>query len=193
MSPRLFHIPVSVHLALEVTKKAQDFASKVVSTVDYSDSNQRSKSKIRRDHYVSKIGEEAARAAFLLFTKEVSEPDYSIYHGQRKSWSPDLRVDGINLAIKTQTRSSSRKYGLSWTFQNSNGRRDPILNQPDSWVCFVEFNDLSREGIECIVFPPFRIKELQFRAPVLSYLKDSKKVVYAADIEKQAHRTGSEV
>ena len=88
MNPRLFREPVSVFLAPEVTRKAKEFAARVVSTVDYSDSNQRSISKIRDDHYVSKIGEETARSVFLIHTHDVSEPDYNIYDGARKSWCP---------------------------------------------------------------------------------------------------------
>ena len=97
----------------------------------------------------------------------------------------DLRVNGVNLTIKFQKRTAGRKYGLSWTFQNSRNRQDPILKKGDAWVCFVEFNDLSATPIECIVFPPFRIKELQFRLPLLGHLREAKKVVYASDLESK--------
>ena len=183
MSIRLFTQALPIILPEEIRSKALDFSTRVIATVDYSDSNQLSRDKIQRDHFVSKVGEEAARAAFIMKTHDVSEPDYSVYMGSKKSWAPDLKVHGIALAIKCQSRSAAKRYGLSWTFQDSEIRKDPILHQPDAWVCFVEYNDENEAQTECIVFPPFQIKELRFRAPLLSHLRTKKKVVYAKDID----------
>ena len=46
--------------------KAKKFAEAVVSTVDYTDSNQSIKTKIKDDHFISKIGEEAVKNRQLL-------------------------------------------------------------------------------------------------------------------------------
>jgi hypothetical protein len=162
-------------------EKARIFAEKVIRTVDYRDSNQFNAAKIQNDHFVSKIGEEATRRVFEYFGKTVEGPDYGIYHGSKKSWDHDLSVDHTGLAVKTQKRSAAKKYGLSWTFQSSGIRRDPILQNPDAWVCFVEFNDKDPFH-ECFVFPPYQIRELTFKDPVLPHLKNKKRVVYAADL-----------
>ncbi len=163
-----------------VVKKASSFADSVISTVDYSDSNQTRQRKIRDDHFISKIGEEAVYRCFKLFTDAVSKPDYKIYSGSKKSWESDLRVEDIPIAVKTQKKSSAEKYGLSWTFQDSPVRHDPILDEPEAWVCFVECDDTAE--YKCTVYPPNQMMDLIFREPKLSHLKGKKKVIYATTV-----------
>jgi hypothetical protein len=170
---------LTIAISSECIAKARDFALNVVKTVEYSDSNQFDTRKISDDHFISKIGEEAVKTAFENAGCAVSPIDYTIYDGKHKSWAADLTIDGIPLAVKTQKFSSAEKYGLSWTFQASAMRNDPILRNPDGWVCFVECNDYC--GFTCRVFPPFQIKYLSFREPRLSHLHGKKKVVYADD------------
>jgi hypothetical protein len=158
-------------------QKAQDFANAVTDTTNYSDSNQNTRLKIINDHFVSKLGEEAAWLVFHRYTS-ISPPDYAIYPLKEKSWKHDLFSSTTGFAVKTQKRSAAKKYSLSWTFQCGALRSDPILHQPKSWVIFVEFDDLSAGAI-CYVYPPFQIEELLFQDPVLHYLKNHKKVVYA--------------
>jgi hypothetical protein len=107
----------------------------------------------------------------------VSGPDYTIYHGKEKSWSDDLYINKIGLAVKTQKRSMAQRFGLSWTFQSGPARCDVILRKPDAWVVFVTYDDIS--GNVCYVYPPFQMKELTLGEPVLEKLKGFKKVVYA--------------
>jgi hypothetical protein len=169
-----------VVLPKNVILKAHEFAHKVVSTTNYSDSNQYSISKIQDDHMISKIGEEAVR---VIYEKEhiVKGPDYAIYFGKQKSWDHDLYVNDEGLAVKTQKRSTAQRFGLSWTFQAGPYRRDSILDQPNAWVCFVEFDDTSSTNT-CYVYPAFQIKELDFKDPILQKLKGFKLVVYAKDL-----------
>jgi hypothetical protein len=161
--------------------KAKNFAKQVTPTVGssgngYRDTNQFNLQKIENDHFVSKIGEEAVRIVFEQCSRKVQGPDYQIYAGKQKSWDSDLYVDGLGLAVKTQATSLAKKFGLSWTFQAGSYRKDPILNNLEAWVCFVEFNEITRQ---CRVYPPYQIKELTFGEPKLDKLKGSKKVVYA--------------
>jgi hypothetical protein len=179
---KLFTYPQKVLIPPELIDLARDFAKKVVATVNYSDSNQSMIEKITDDHFVSKIGEEAVKSVFQKFGKSVIGPDYTIYDGKQKSWEEDLRIAGVPMAVKTQKKSAALKYGLSWTFQSSGFRDDPILNTPDAWVCLVESDDNNR--YECRVFPPYRIKELIFKEPVLKRLKGKKKVIYARDLPR---------
>jgi hypothetical protein len=164
--------------------KAKNFAKQVTPTIGspgsgYRDTNQFNLQKIENDHFVSKIGEEAVRIAFEQCGRKVQGPDYQIYDGKQKSWVSDLYVDGVGLAVKTQATSLAKKFGLSWTFQAGTYRKDPILNQLDAWVCFVEFNETTRQ---CRVYPSYQIKELTFGEPKLDKLKGSKKVVYAESL-----------
>ncbi len=177
---REFTEPVVIRLSPELIDKAKEFAKQVVGTVNYRDSNQSNMQKIQNDHFISKLGEEAVRLVFERYDKTVVGPDYTIYSGKNKSWDEDLTIDSVGLAVKTQKKSAALRYGLSWIFQSSGYRTDPILTSLDAWVCFVECDDNS--DYECKVFPPYQIKELTFKEPKLDYLKGKKRVVYADDL-----------
>ena len=114
-------------------------------TVNYADSNQSIQKKVMDDHFVSKLAEEAVRILFEARECSVIGPDYSVYEAKRKSWDADLKINGLDVAVKTQRRSAADRYGLSWTFQDSPERRDPILDMPDAWVCLVVYEDLKKK------------------------------------------------
>lgn len=155
-----------------------------MSTVDYRDSNQTQLKKIRDDHFVSKLGEEAVRAVFEARNCKVDGPDYEIYKGKEKSWIADLKINDLDVAVKTQRRSAANRYGLSWTFQDSPKRRDPILETPEAWVSFVVFEDTG-PGFECVVYPLLKVRTLVFDPPVLPHLAGKKKVVYLEKLLKR--------
>jgi hypothetical protein len=174
-----FHSPVKILLDRTIIAKAKKFSEDVLHTVDYKDSNQSNTTKIRDDHFISKLGEEAAKKVFEERGNKVMGPDYNIYHKKKKSWRADLMVNEIEVAVKTQKKSAANKYGLSWTFQFSPVRKDPILKNPEAWVCFVECDD---ENFSCTVFPPKKIRQLRMKQPRLQHMLGKKKVVYAADL-----------
>ena len=180
-----FKEPQIVQLPPEAMARATAFADAVTGTVNYRDSNQSVKEKIRDDHFVSKLGEEAVRFVFEGRDCIIQGPDYTIYSGKRKSWDADLKINALDVAVKTQRRSAAKRYGLSWTFQDSPERRDPILDMPEAWVCLVVFEDL-KEGYECLVYPLRKIKQLIFEAPRLSRLVGKKQAVYLETL--QAHK-----
>lgn len=161
----------------EVILRAKTFAEKVTPTTNYSDSNQQQFEKIKNDHFISKLGEEAVKAVFSTFAK-VEGPDYTIYHGKEKSWQEDLFINKTGISVKTQKQSMAKKYGLSWTFQSGVSRKDIVLQKPDAWIVFTAYDDTNSLNI-CEVYPPFQVKELIFGEPVLEYLRAHKKVVYA--------------
>lgn len=172
---KIFKVCLPAPLAL----KAREFADRVVVTTDYSDSNQVSKQKITEDHFVSKLGEESARIVLSKYAT-VTGPDYTIYPAYEKSWSEDLFVDSVGVAVKTQKRSVAARFELSWTFQCGVARRDVILDRPFAWVVFVVYDDLN--PYNCYVFPPYQVNELTFGEPKIWKLKGHKKVVYAKDL-----------
>ena len=179
---RLFLHPITLEVNRMAIRRAEVFADEVIKTVNYRDSNQTNLEKIKNDHFISKIGEEAVKKVFELFKHPVKGPDYRIYKGKNKSWEEDLFIGAEGLAVKTQKQTAAKKYGLSWTFQSSGYRNDPILKDPFAWVCFVACNDESLY-YECTVYPPFQIRELDFKDPKLKYLIGKKKVVYAEDLK----------
>ena len=178
-----FRAPQIIHLPSEAVARAKSFAEAVTATVDYKDSHQTLARKIRDDHLVSKLGEEAARSVFEARNCIVDGPDYSIYNGMQKSWAADLKINGLEVAVKTQRRSAAKRYGLSWTFQDSPSRRDPILSMPDAWVCLVVYEDL-KPGYECVVYPLRKIRQLIFEAPRLQKLVGKKQAVYLETLQK---------
>ena len=178
-----FRTPQVLQLSAEAIERANAFADAVTDTVDYRDSNQSRKKKIHNDHFVSKLGEEAVRMVFEVRNCVVEGPDYTIYQGKEKSWGADLKINDLDVAVKTQRRSAANRYGLSWTFQDSPNRRDPILSMPEAWVCFVVYED-RKPGFECIVYPLRKIKQLIFEPPRLPHLAGKKKTVCMETLQK---------
>src|SRR5512138_2314599 len=95
-----FRTPQIVHLPPEAVTRAQAFADVVTDTVNYRDSHQTLKKKIRDDHFVSKLGEEAVRLVFETRGCVVQGPDYTIYGGKQKSWAADLKINELEVAVK---------------------------------------------------------------------------------------------
>lgn len=178
-----FRTPQTILLPSEVIERAGAFADAVINTVNYRDSNQSRKQKIRDDHFVSKLGEEAVRLVFEARSCLVEGPDYTIYDKKQKSWIADLKVNALDVAVKTQRRSAANRYGLSWTFQDSPKRRDPILSTPEAWVCLVVFEDLKPDH-ECVVYPLRKLKQLIFEPPRLRQLVGKKQAVYLETLQK---------
>ena len=178
-----FRTPQTIHLSPEAIGRANEFADAVTNTVNYRDSNQTLKRKIRDDHFVSKLGEEAVKAVFESRGCFIAGPDYSVYDSKQKSWAADLKINQLEVAVKTQRRSAAKRYGLSWTFQDSPKRCDPILSTPEAWVCLVVCEDLKPE-YECTVYPLRKIKQLIFEAPRLGKLVGKKQAVYLETLQK---------
>jgi hypothetical protein len=174
--------PQVIYLSPEDVARAKTFAQSVIGTVNYRDSNQASKKKIHDDHLVSKLGEEAVRCVFEARKCVVQGPDYSIYESRQKSWAADLRINALDVAVKTQRRSAANRYSLSWTFQDSPKRRDRLLDMPEAWVCLVVYEDL-KPDYECLVYPLRKIKQLIFEAPRLSRLVGKKQAVYLETLQ----------
>src|SRR4029078_2997408 len=104
-----FRKPQIVHLPVEAIGRARAFAQAVTGTVNYRDSNQTQKKKIEDDHFVSKLGEEAVRLVFEIRHCLVEGPDYTIYDRKGKSWAADLKINALEVAVKTQRRSAAKR------------------------------------------------------------------------------------
>jgi hypothetical protein len=178
-----FRTPQIVHLSPQAVARANAFANAVTDTVNYRDSIQTAKKKIYDDHFVSKLGEEAVHLVFEKRNCVIEGPDYTVYESKQKTWAADLRINSLDVAVKTQRRSAANRYGLSWTFQDSPKRRDPILAMPEAWVCLVLYEDL-KPACECVVYPLRMIKQLIFEAPRLRRLVGKKQAVYLETLQE---------
>ena len=179
MNLRFYTKPFRINLEPSEINRALQFAQQVTQTTNYHDSNQSNRAKIENDHFISKIGEEAVKIIFQEVGFNVKGPDYEIYRGNNKSWDEDLYINELGLAVKTQNRTSAEHFTASWTFQSAPTRRDPILDNPNAWVCFVLCED---DGSTCYIYPPYQIHELTFKDPKLSKLISKKQVIYRADL-----------
>ena len=173
-----------IYLDPKVFEKARAFAKAVTQTTNYRDSHQSNSQKIGRDHFISKLGEEAVKLVFEDLGQQVKGPDYTIYKAKQKSWQADLFINSTPLAVKTQSQVTAKRFTVSWIFQAGIYRCDSILKNPEAWVCFVSYNPVSyNQTVQtCTVYPPCQIKELSFREPRLEHLKASKKAVYLDDL-----------
>lgn len=178
-----FKTPQVIQIPADAKKRASDFAKSVIATVNYKDSNQSIQNKIQDDHFVSKLGEEAVRILFESRECSVTGPDYSVYEAKRKSWAADLKVNGLDVTVKTQRPSAGNRYDVSWTFQDSPERHDPILDEPDAWMCLVVYEDL-QDAVEYLVYPLRKIKQLIFEPPRLAKLVGKKQAVYLETLVK---------
>ncbi len=173
-----------VNVLPEWLTSAENFSAFVAPTTDYTDTKQSNLSLVQHQHRISKIAEEAVKQTFENLGAIVIGPDYKIYETREKSWSCDLSVNSIPIAVKAQDEKAALKFGLSWTFQRSSikqnsgrvSRRDIFLDNPIALVCFVKYDEKENS---CYVSLPYQRSSLEFREPVLSKLKDAKAVIYA--------------
>jgi len=174
---------------MEMVNLAKEFANRTIAKgmYDYSDSNQRDVEKIKLDFQTEKISEASVYTALGRLGYSVcnihkeNHPDYTIYDKPYvRLWEKNcIWIDEIRYKIKSQLSGQALRYGLSWTFQDG-ARRDPILDDKDAWVIFIECDE--KYGYECRMYPPYQIKQLKFSDPYKAELKGSKKVVMADDL-----------
>lgn len=160
--------------------KAWKFAEDVVKTIDYTDRKQPNKEKVRFDYFIGKVGEEGVCAAFAQMGIQVYSqdrntltltlgPDYAIYSKKRKTFGHSIfmryKDKYIEISVHTQAVSQTGKYGTGWTFQI----QDPILNNPEAWVIFVECDDTRTKTYDCIVHQPYQMKELELEDAIGYY------------------------
>lgn len=137
--------------------------------------------KIRKDITNGAIAEYAAYEYLKSIGINTTAPDLAVYEGRRKSFSADLTAGGKTFHVKSQTKESADKYGLSWLFQE----QDKIITLPgeNSYLvlCLVDGTDVHIKAI---------INEVELsEADVVSKPKIgryaiSKKAIYFADLEK---------
>lgn len=171
---------VRINLTDSEKEKAMKFAEQVVDTTDYSDTDQTSRNKVKTDHYCSKLSEQAVYKHYKNLGESITEPDYTIYDKDHKSFTCDLVLNNTKLAIKTQKKSDADRYGLSWVF-NLSTRKDPMLKNPKQWIVFTECIDTDGSW-DIIIYPPKQVKNIVFKEPFKENLKNKKRVVYAKDI-----------
>lgn len=104
-----------VKLDKETVQKCRDFANKRAADSSnlYRARGELSKQKIFADIFYGTLAEFAV--ASML--ENCTQPDLTIYETRNKSFSKDLKWNGLNLHVKSQGENAAARYGLSWVFQ----------------------------------------------------------------------------
>ena len=79
--------------------------------------------KIFKDILGGTIAEFAVQAYLLSDGSDCTDPDLEIYSSRAKSYAPDLFSAGKRIHVKSQSRESAERHGLSWSFQ----KKDPLV------------------------------------------------------------------
>lgn len=109
-----------ITLNKEIIVAINDFVEHI-DTKRYNQRNQTNEKKKKKDQFAGKAFE---WASYLYLTKaglQCSEPDMNIYESNKKSFAPDLNVEGVSLHCKSCYKNS--KYPTSWVFQRSDSNR----------------------------------------------------------------------
>ncbi len=172
---------IRVRLGNIEIEKINAFAN-AIDTGYYATRNQFNADKRKIDQIVCKFGEFSV-FSYLSSKYEISEPDLKIYSAREKSWDFDLKGNGINIHVKSQSRESGDRFGISWVFQNSDREIFNSTTQ-DQYVAFVSVDVNSNCSlIRTIVKLEDLHAEKLFKSPKLDYLKSNKFAVYYEDIK----------
>lgn len=166
-----------------VLKTCEEFADRRMKDSEalYKSRGELSVAKIRKDITNGAIAEYAAHQYLQTLGITTTKPDLEIYEGRRKSFSADLTADGKTFHVKSQTKESADKYGLSWLFQE----QDKIITLPGEnsflVLCMVDGTDVH---IKAIINEVVLSEADIVSKPKIGRYAFSKKAIYFADLEK---------
>jgi len=174
---------IEIIVTPQVIEIATRFANEVIGTNHYySNRGQSNKDTIIHQIFVGKIGEFAVRQWYIQKGFACSEVDVTVT--RKKTFEPDLRVDGHACHVKSQSMESAQRFGISWTFQFAGskgaGHRDHEI--------FDTYSEHDRV-IFCVVNPPavkimaeIKVSDLHklslFDLPKKKELAEYKRVIY---------------
>ena len=95
----------------------------VSNVTEYRKRNQLNINKISKDIYYGKIAEILVFNYLISKGKKASPPDFMIYESKMKSFDADIKVEDVNIHVKSCLDSSN--FPNSWLFQPN----DPLIKQ----------------------------------------------------------------
>lgn len=124
-----------IRLDPHIWTKCQAFATSVIgSNLDkYESRGQENFYLIKEQISQGKLAEFALAYFFDVLGIPCSPPDCRIYSTRNKSFDSDLVLDNATrLHVKSITKQSAERFGLSWIFQ----KEDPLVMEPEpmDWV-----------------------------------------------------------
>lgn len=175
-------------LSHPVIARADTFANDVLPTNlgAYKGRNQTDPATIFEQIKLGKIAEQAVYYTLKERGLYLTEPDFSIYKGRRKSYAPDITINAdIPLHVKAMSDIQAARFGLSWTFQYGGNSQDSEIFTPPytGYVAFCEVKGLERKVIiHGIPLVSCLHMNKMWRDPKIARLKGIKTVIYAEDL-----------
>ena len=181
--------PISyIHTQKDINE-CTNFAESI-DTSHYASRSQTDPEKRKRDQIVGKLGELCVYNVLKNQFPDITYPDFNIYKAKDKSWDFDLKASGLNLHVKSQDVLQGKKYGISWIFQASNGRRDydkEIFDKlsPNQKIAFVSVDMVAKQSIlQAIVDLDILHDKKLFKLPKVFKLQNANKLaVYFDDLK----------
>lgn len=143
----------------------------------YKNRNQYNKDKTIQDNVIGKMAEIAAYQYLIPWFK-LSQPDFTIYSSNQKSYSPDMIAEEYNFHVKACRKDS--KFPISWLFQ----KNDPLITRGSDKdiliLCVVNGNEV--EILEALSVTEINTNGW-FKEPKLDRLKATKVCLYFDDLK----------
>ena len=138
---------MKITLSPEIIEKCQKFAEDrlTLSGALYKLRGEQNKAKMIEDIMIGTMGEFGVYAHLKNKGIEVSEPDLKIYEKRKKTFAADLSNEEIDIAVKSQSQSSIRKYGVSFLFQRS----DKLVSSPGNRA-YIAFTSVDGSVVEIV-------------------------------------------
>ncbi len=164
-------------------KKCKDFAKERMegSSGLYKHRGEKNMIKMEQDIFIGTLAEWGAYRYLTDKGVAVSKPDMKIYTTRRKSFSADLLNDDFRFHIKSQSKVSADRYGMSWLLQKT----DRILDRPEPDEHFI-FTRVDGDEVEImgVVKVLDIVEEGLIGEPKIPRYRYSKKALYFDDIAK---------
>lgn len=170
---------ITMTLDSDTIKKCEDFANNSIHTNinEYKRRNQSNPEKIKFDIITGKKAEFAVYNYLISKDKICTEPDLNVYTARKKNFNADLLCEDREIHVKSQDKKQADKYTMSWTFHIT----DKLTTVPSEndyiCLCIVDNDKVEIKTIEKASFFVGKYGE-----PKLHQLKNSKKVIYFAEI-----------
>ena len=114
---------------------------------------------------------------------KLEPPDIEVYSKHKKSYDADLKYGDMRIHVKTQTKKSADRFGLSWMFQLAGiTGGDGVIDKGGEYMIFL---CLDMEKKNANIYGPYKSEDLidLYKDPKLKKLRGIKACIYYEDIK----------
>lgn len=119
---------------------------------------------------------------------DIEQPDLTIYGKSKKSFDADLKLQNLNIHVKSCSDYIESRYGLSWSFQ----KQDSLINDTKNNDAILltklitnnkRMQDVVIQEVEICNFLYFSKIKKYLKSPIKQNFIGNKVVLYSKDIE----------